>query len=1658
MKNNHRYVASLTKAACIFALCCLIPGFEGIQAFSQTDVVVLPYMSAGYRYSVYTPSASFPANWQTNTFNDTRWSAGSAGFGTVTLPNTPPCPLNNVGFVQTNWPQSRNMLVRKNFTLPAGANNVRVKVAIDNAVQVFLNGVDISGGIQNHDICAARGDYVFVVPDNLLRVGSNVVAASGLWRSGQSYLDMQVVGDFVKTITATAGPNGAISPSGPVLVNIGSSQSFVITPNPGYHVLDVLVDGVSQGPLTSYTFSNVSGNHTISASFAANTFVVGNTNDSGPGSLRDAIEAANEDSAIDSIRFVFLTPGPHTINLNSPLPELLNEVVIDACTQALLLGSSTPIVEINGNGAALDGLVLSAGNTTICGVVINRFLGSGIVIQSDSNVVIGNRIGTDPTGTIDLGNGLDGIRVLSGNGNRIGGGTVHERNVISGNERNGISLESAGPTLIQNNHIGTDAAGTTALGNAWSGIHIAGGLNHEIGGTPGSGNLISGNGSNGIEMESASGVSVQRNYIGTDVTGSFGVGNVGNGVLIMGASTGNTITGGNVISGNSGAGVAIFDASSNSVKGNRIGTSASGDIPLGNQSNGVIIGSSSSVPVMNTIGGLDAADGNTIAHNGGAGVVIMSGTQHAVLGNSISDNQGPGIDLGGDGVTPNHVGPPVPGPNNFQNHPVLNFAAFDLRAIAGSILAQPLSSYRIEFFSSNSVDASGYGEGERFVGFTTVTTDTAGLGTFYVTVPGTLSATEYVAATATDGSNNTSEFSAAVATVSKVKLFGDHYVVNTTLSGIPLHWPDGIGAFKISNNVPAEFHAPMARGYLSWGELPPLTYIHGGTTDTTTWGGDPDGINNAVWVSDGWEELTGMDRSAIAVTRVRYNSINGQITDADIAIDAEHFLWDATGGDSEAMDMENVMAHEAGHFSGLGDIYNPGDPGYAPSMGVGNDFVTMYGLIRRGETVKRSLEWPDSSGIAYIYNNIPSDRLDLVLVYDGSVSYSTALNAFGPSISSGVELVQRLRHGDRLSIVKMPGTVVFPLTQMQDSTARAQAVAALNGMLPGGQSAIGAGLQTAQAQLDGSPLPDRARAMILFSSGEENALPSAMSVLPSLQAAGTRVFTLGFQGSSGQALANTIADSTGGLYYLAADTIINQIVNQIWNTLLSQQYALFTVVPSDTFQNVPQPGLQWQGPVDNGAAYLLPGLQWQGRPSDPTVMPEALLDPSSYVLSLLPPGGTTLIDSAYVAEHPELGMQFFGGPTYQFFKINRPVPGIWTMFVYARSISSSPEPVVLSLTVFTDITMAARFNKIAYDTNEVVQMSVALSEGGQTGSDKHVTGGSPVTNATVKASVVPPVGAPVEITLLHVGGGVYSGMFNQTQLPGTYGFTFTARRDDFERVSAQAVYVVDPNPPPPPPSSNLIVNPGFEEGQSPWSFFTNGGGTYSLVSPGATGNSAARISIASQGSDLQFYQSGFTLKLNTRYRLSFKAYSNNGRDLSVFVQRHTSPGTGYGLSNVLCDLTKSWSTFSMEFVATSFAGPSTNDTRLRFRFNGLANPGTVYYLDDIVLEEAQGVKVSTAGGIDIPEEFSLAQNYPNPFNPVTTISLSLPEDARVTLDVYNVLGERVAQLLSGPISAGHHVVDFDGRDLASGVYFYRASAVTASGEVFTFSRKMVLMK
>ena len=173
------------------------------------------------------------------------------------------------------------------------------------------------------------------------------------------------------------------------------------------------------------------------------TFTVTNTADSGLGSLRWAITNANANAGLtNTINFNINGTAPFTINLLSALPVVTDPgTIIDATTQPEWANSGTPVVELNGASAGPGsvGLKLNSAFNTVIGLAINRFPAQGIVLSGVSNVIQGNFIGTDTTGTIARGNGSFGIWVESP-GNRIGGSKAGNGNVISGNNDNGIYI------------------------------------------------------------------------------------------------------------------------------------------------------------------------------------------------------------------------------------------------------------------------------------------------------------------------------------------------------------------------------------------------------------------------------------------------------------------------------------------------------------------------------------------------------------------------------------------------------------------------------------------------------------------------------------------------------------------------------------------------------------------------------------------------------------------------------------------------------------------------------------------------------------------------------------------------------------------------------------------------------------------------------------------------------------------------------------------------------------------------------------------------------------------------------------------------------------------------------------------------------------------
>lgn len=471
----------------------------------------------------------------------------------------------------------------------------------------------------------------------------------------------------------------------------------------------------------------------------AATYTVVNTNNTGPGSLRQAINDANSNGGTNTIAFGIPGSPPHVIPLAAQLPSISGTLQIDGTTQAGY--SNAPVVWINGmqipglsglwlqyatgcdvraigirgcatglffwggsghritachsvsnssSGISLFGAsrCMIGGTNTTDRNVISGNGGPGLVMgffdsnnDGSGNVVIGNFIGTDATGTNALLNAGNGIGVSSSS-NRIGGTLTAERNIISGNYYGiGVSGGAASNNLIQGNYIGLDVRGERALSNLYAGILLSADIpGIQIGGSQaGAGNVISGNGTSssdaGIMLYGVN-VVIQGNRIGTDCTGRYAVPNT---MGIIGTYTGNDLIGGpnpgegNLISGNGYGiylnGVQDFVCTNYVIAGNVIGLAADGTNPVPNAV-GIQISGVSYV----TIGGTQSGAGNVISTNTVNGLVIGGGcTNITVQGNLIgldtsgmrnSGNCGNGITLTG-GSDAIRIGGTAPGARNY---------------------------------------------------------------------------------------------------------------------------------------------------------------------------------------------------------------------------------------------------------------------------------------------------------------------------------------------------------------------------------------------------------------------------------------------------------------------------------------------------------------------------------------------------------------------------------------------------------------------------------------------------------------------------------------------------------------------------------------------------------------------------------------------------------------------------------------------------------------------------------------------------------------------------------------------------------------------------------------------------------------------------------
>jgi hypothetical protein len=340
-------------------------------------------------------------------------------------------------------------------------------------------------------------------------------------------------------------------------------------------------------------------------------WLVTTTAENGPGSLRQALIYANTNSGTDTIAFAIPGNGPHTILLRSPLPELLEPVVVDGTTQPGYAG--VPKIIIHGDYSHGPLLKISAGFSTVRGLALhgagtdNGSVGDGIQLSgAGSNVVTACYFGLDPGGVSRVGNIANGLRILDSRNNTIGGLLPAERNRFADSLL--ITGGAASNNVVRGNVFGLQADGATSAGAGR--VTVADAPNNVLGGAvPAARNIFQA----GVTLTgTASGNVVQGNYIGTtEAGGALADANtrVTDGVALE--ASGNQLLG-NVISGCAQRGVyfdSFFSPSSNVIQGNLVGTDPTGTQPVPNNVGIEVYGDS------NLIGGTLAAERNLIAGN-----------------------------------------------------------------------------------------------------------------------------------------------------------------------------------------------------------------------------------------------------------------------------------------------------------------------------------------------------------------------------------------------------------------------------------------------------------------------------------------------------------------------------------------------------------------------------------------------------------------------------------------------------------------------------------------------------------------------------------------------------------------------------------------------------------------------------------------------------------------------------------------------------------------------------------------------------------------------------------------------------------------------------------------------------------------------------------
>ena len=368
-----------------------------------------------------------------------------------------------------------------------GRGSVRVELYATNGS--FISSVNTQNNGNYAFNAIAAGTYTVRVVNGTVS-SSRIGYLSGSHFAVQTYRTNAASGSIVAVTDHVGGQNPTVADA--------ASGFAGVSMNTATGAFTAGLSGVAQSIATVNLGSNLNG-----VDFGFNFDVVVNTNNAGQGSLRQFLinanglanaglaqvgRAAGIDNAVFMLADGTARPGSHTgypnlfvggiatITPTSALPSITDPVVLNGETQAGWSGS--PIVELKGTGNAIDGLTVTAGSSTIRGLVIDGFGGNGVVLATGGfNTITGNYIGTAASGASASANGRDGIYVNGSSNNQIGGLTAGARNIIAGNDKIGVEIVGAASTAnqIQGNYVGVSVSGDRAVRNLENGIAVSGG-------------------------------------------------------------------------------------------------------------------------------------------------------------------------------------------------------------------------------------------------------------------------------------------------------------------------------------------------------------------------------------------------------------------------------------------------------------------------------------------------------------------------------------------------------------------------------------------------------------------------------------------------------------------------------------------------------------------------------------------------------------------------------------------------------------------------------------------------------------------------------------------------------------------------------------------------------------------------------------------------------------------------------------------------------------------------------------------------------------------------------------------------------------------------------------------------------------------------------